>query len=52
MKCINCGAEIKPEFKVCPYCGTTIQIVPDYSADRKRGIGAVHYAIRSAEDPR
>ena len=31
MKCINCGAEIKPEFKVCPYCGTTIQIVPDYS---------------------
>lgn len=31
MKCINCGAEIQPEFKVCPYCGTTIQIVPDYS---------------------
>lgn len=31
MKCINCGAEIKPEFKVCPYCGTTIQIVPDYN---------------------
>ncbi|MBQ3558337.1 MAG: chitobiase/beta-hexosaminidase C-terminal domain-containing protein [Agathobacter sp.] len=31
MKCINCGAEIKSEFKVCPYCGTTIQIVPDYS---------------------
>ena len=31
MKCINCGAEIKSEFKICPYCGTTIQIVPDYS---------------------
>lgn len=31
MNCINCGAEIKPEFKICPYCGTTIQIVPDYS---------------------
>lgn len=31
MKCINCGAEIKSEFKVCPYCGSTIQIVPDYS---------------------
>lgn len=31
MKCINCGAEIKSEFKICPYCGSTIQIVPDYS---------------------
>ena len=31
MKCIKCGAEIKSEFKMCPYCGTTIQIVPDYS---------------------
>lgn len=31
MKCINCGAEIKSEFKICPYCGTASQIVPDYS---------------------
>ena len=31
MKCINCGAEIKSEFKICPYCGSTIQMVPDYN---------------------
>ncbi len=31
MKCINCGEEIKSEYKICPYCGKTIQIVPDYS---------------------
>ncbi len=31
MKCINCGAEIKSEFNVCPYCGTTVQMVPDYN---------------------
>lgn len=31
MKCINCGSEIKAEYKICPYCGTNIQIVPDYS---------------------
>lgn len=31
MKCINCGAEIKSEFKNCPYCGAASQIVPDYS---------------------
>lgn len=31
MKCINCGAEIKLEYKVCPYCGANIQIVPDYN---------------------
>ena len=31
MKCINCGMEIKTEYKVCPYCGANIQIVPDYS---------------------
>ncbi len=31
MKCINCGGEIKPEYKMCPFCGTTLQIVPDYS---------------------
>ncbi len=31
MKCINCGAEIKAEYKICPYCGSNLQIVPDYS---------------------
>lgn len=31
MKCINCGAEVKSEFKVCPYCGEPVQIVPDYN---------------------
>lgn len=31
MKCINCGSEIKAEYKICPYCGSNIQIVPDYS---------------------
>ena len=31
MKCISCGAEIKSEFNICPYCGNPIQIVPDYS---------------------
>lgn len=30
MKCINCGAEIKTEYNNCPYCGKTIQMVPDY----------------------
>ena len=41
MKCINCGAEIKPEFKVCPYCGTTIQIVPDYSVYDEDNINVI-----------
>lgn len=31
MKCINCGEEIKAEYKMCPYCGSNIHIVPDYS---------------------
>ena len=31
MKCIYCGAEIKSELNNCPYCGTPIQMVPDYS---------------------
>lgn len=31
MKCIKCGAEVKAEFKICPYCGEPIQMVPDYS---------------------
>ena len=31
MKCINCGEEIKSEYNNCPFCGKSIQIVPDYS---------------------
>lgn len=31
MKCIKCGAEIKSEYKICPYCGSSLQLVPDYS---------------------
>lgn len=31
MNCINCGKEIKSEYNICPYCGKSIQIVPDYS---------------------
>jgi tetratricopeptide (TPR) repeat protein len=31
MKCSNCGAEIKLEYRICPYCGKNIQIVPDYN---------------------
>ena len=31
MKCIKCSAEVKSEFKICPYCGEPIQMVPDYS---------------------
>ena len=31
MNCINCGARISDERKTCPYCGQSLQIVPDYS---------------------
>lgn len=31
MKCISCGAEIKSDFNICPYCGKPVQIVPDYN---------------------
>lgn len=31
MKCIKCGAEVKSEFNMCPYCGNPVQMVPDYS---------------------
>lgn len=31
MKCIKCGAEIKSEFNICPYCGEPVQMVPDYN---------------------
>lgn len=31
MYCINCGAEIKSEYNNCPYCGKSLQMVPDYN---------------------
>ena len=48
MKCINCGAEIKSEYKMCPYCGTNIQIVPDYSVFDEEDIKII---VESATEP-
>lgn len=31
MNCFNCGAPINEERKTCPYCGKSLQIVPDYN---------------------
>lgn len=31
MRCISCGGEIKADFKICPYCGKPVQMVPDYN---------------------
>lgn len=31
MKCIYCNTEVNSEFNICPNCGKTLQIVPDYS---------------------
>jgi len=47
MKCINCGAEIKVEYKICPYCGSSIQIVPDYSVYDEDDINII---VESAKD--
>ena len=49
MKCINCGAEIQPEFKICPYCGTTIQIVPDYSVYDEDNINIIVENVKEPE---
>lgn len=49
MKCINCGAEIQPEFKICPYCGTTIQIVPDYSVYDEDNINLIVENVKEPE---
>lgn len=49
MKCINCSAEIKPEYKICPYCGTTIQIVPDYSVYDEDDINIIVENVREVE---
>lgn len=32
MNCFNCGSQVQGEHKTCPYCGKSLQIVPDYSA--------------------
>lgn len=31
MNCFNCGASVSGEHKNCPYCGQSMQIVPDYN---------------------
>lgn len=41
MKCIKCGAEVKSEFKICPYCGEPIQMVPDYSIYDEEDINVI-----------
>lgn len=47
MKCINCGAEIKSEFNICPYCGKSLQMVPDYSIYDEEDINVI---IEGAKD--
>lgn len=49
MKCINCGGEIQPEYKICPYCGTTIQIVPDYSVYDEDDINIIVENVKEVE---
>lgn len=49
MKCINCGREIQPEYKICPYCGTTIQIVPDYSVYDEDDINIIVENVKEVE---
>lgn len=49
MKCINCGGEIKPEYKICPYCGTNIQIVPDYSVYDEDNINIIVENVKDVE---
>ena len=49
MKCINCGAEIKAEYKVCPYCGANIQIVPDYNVYDEDDINIIVENVNSIE---
>lgn len=50
MKCIKCGAEIKSEFKICPYCGSTIQIVPDYSVYDEDDINIILESTKKANN--
>ena len=49
MKCINCGAEIKSEYKVCPYCGSNLQIVPDYNVYDEDDINIIVENVRPVE---
>ena len=49
MKCIKCGAEVKSEFKVCPYCGEPIQMVPDYSVYDEEDINVILEETRHVE---
>ena len=49
MKCINCGAEIKSEYKICPFCGTTLQIVPDYSVYDEDDINVILESTKDIE---
>lgn len=49
MKCINCGSEIKAEYKICPYCGSNIQIVPDYSVYDEDDIKIIVENTRTVE---
>ena len=41
MFCSNCGKEVQPDAKFCPYCGTPIKIgsTAKNSDDRKNGAG-------------
>lgn len=49
MKCIKCGAEVKSEFKICPYCGEPIQMVPDYSVYDEEDINVILEETKNVE---
>lgn len=49
MKCINCGGEVKSEYKLCPYCGSNIQIVPDYSIYDEDDINIIVESTKKVE---
>ena len=49
MKCINCGAEIKTEFNICPYCGKSLQMVPDYSIYDEEDINVIIEGAKELE---
>ncbi len=41
MKCMKCGREIQPEFNNCPYCGESLQMVPEYSIYDEEDINVI-----------
>lgn len=49
MKCIKCGAEIKSEFNMCPYCGTAVQMVPDYNVYDEDDINVILEETKDVE---